>query len=510
MSDNNKTQDVDDNTSAYDVIDPAINLGDNPGDHSGNSLSDTPSQNSNNNFSDDAAAKQRESIGTNPYPSGWIGWYSTVLLALLYWLSLLDRSIISLLVDPIKKDLGISDVQFGMLHGMAFAVTFSLFGLLAGTIADRFNRRWVVFTSVTIWSLATAACGVAHNFWQLLLARVGVGAGEAGLNPSATSMISDLFPPEKLTLALAIYALGASVGVGTAFLFGGVLVEKVAATAVVVLPLIGEVKSWQAVFFIIGLPGLFISLLSFTMPEPSRKGVQRRQTQSSVVSGLFSSYRDLLHFIGSRKQFFMHHYLGFGLASVCFVGGSAWYPAHMARAFHWPPSQIGLGLGVALVVGGILGKLLCGFAIGVLYRRGYKDAQFRWYGGCLLAALPMGVVAGITPNPWLFLVLLGLFVMLLAPLNAVYIASLNLVTPNELRGAGVAFFGSTVGLLSLSLGPILVAVFSDWLFGGDAIGLGLALLFGLVCPVAAVALLTGSGAMHNAVVAAEQWTRAKN
>jgi predicted MFS family arabinose efflux permease len=117
----------------------------------------------------DTSSATSGSVQDKPYPSAAIGWYATVLLALLYWLSILDRTIISLLVHPIKADIGISDVQFGMLHGMAFAVTFSLFGLAAGAFADRMNRRRVVFLSVLIWSVATAACGTAKSFGMLLL-----------------------------------------------------------------------------------------------------------------------------------------------------------------------------------------------------------------------------------------------------------------------------------------------------------------------------------------------------
>src|ERR1700755_1178280 len=114
-----------------------------------------------------------------PYPAPAVAWYATIVLAVMYWVSILDRFIISLLVDPIKRDLGITDVQFGMLSGLAFAVTFSLFGLILGTLADRLSRRWVIFAGVSVWSLATAACGLAQQFWHLLLARVGVGVGEA-------------------------------------------------------------------------------------------------------------------------------------------------------------------------------------------------------------------------------------------------------------------------------------------------------------------------------------------
>ncbi|NND66989.1 MAG: MFS transporter, partial [Halioglobus sp.] len=184
-----------------------------------------------------------------PYPPTAVGWYATGILALLYWLSILDRFIIALLVDPIKRDMDITDVQFGLLHGLAFAVTFALFGIVAGAMADRFSRRRVIFAAVMIWSLATAACGLAQHYWHLLIARVGVGAGEAGLNPSAMSMLADLFPRERLTSAMAVYSMGATVGSGTAYLFGGLIVAAVSAADTYTVPLIGEMRSWQTVFF---------------------------------------------------------------------------------------------------------------------------------------------------------------------------------------------------------------------------------------------------------------------
>ncbi len=441
-----------------------------------------------------------------PYPSSAIGWYSTVLLALLYWLSLLDRSIISLLVDPIKNDIGISDVQFGMLHGLAFAITFSVFGLLAGTLADRFSRRFIIFVSVAVWSLATAACGAAKNFSHLLLARVGVGAGEAGLNPCATSMITDMFPAKKLTLALAIYALGASAGVGCSFLFGGMLIEAVSTLDTIALPLVGEVRPWQAVFYIIGVPGIFLSVLAFTMPEPKRRGVRESSTDKSMLQSVFSGYPDLVRFIRSRGKFFLCHYAGFGLASIGFTGGQAWYAAHMARTFGWSPGEIGLGLGLAMIIGGFAGKFVCGFSVNALYSRGYKDAQFRWFTFCLILATPLAIIATTSDSPWVFLVAICLFMFLLSPFTAVYVSSLNLVTPNELRGAGVAFFSATVGLVALSLGPIAIALFSDYLYGGNAIGYGIGTLAGIALPVAAGFLWWGRRAMHEAVTEAELWS----
>lgn len=448
---------------------------------------------------------ERSTAGEKYYPKAAVGWYSTIVLALLYWLSILDRSIIALMVDPIKQDLGISDVQFGMLHGLAFAITFSLFGLVAGALTDRFSRRKIVFVSVTIWSAATAACGMAQNFVHLLIARIGVGAGEAGLNPSATSMITDLFPPSKLTFALAVYAIGASFGAGCAYLFGGILVDLVSTESMFHLPVIGEVRPWQAVFYIIGIPGIAIAFLAFSMPEPKRHGVRSDALPRSTVHGLLRNYGELLTFIAQRRRFFLFHYAGFGCASLSFVGASAWYPAHMGRTFGVDATQIGFSLGITLVIAGICGKFLCGYFVDKLYQRGYRDAQFRWYASCLVAAVPLAIVANTSDSYWIFLIGLGAVTTLLSPVAAVYVASLNLVTPNELRGAGVAFYGATIGLAALSLGPIMIAAVSDYGFGGNAIGYGIATMFAVFCPVAAILLYRGCSAMREAVKIAESW-----
>ncbi len=177
----------------------------------------------------------------------------------------------------------------------------------------------------------------------------------------------------------------------------------------------------------------------------------------------------------------------------------------MGREFGWSGSQIGLGLGIAMIAGGFVGKIVCGYCVDVLYRRGHRDAQFRWYAGCLLAATPVGLIAVTSDNPWVFVGGFALFQALLSPLAAVYVASLNLVTPNELRGVGVALFGATVGLLAMSIGPILIAAFSDYLYGGNAIGLGIGTVYGIFLPLAAVVLFKGRSAMQEAVEMAGEW-----
>ena len=441
-------------------------------------------------------------VAEAPYPAPAVGWYATIMLALLYWLSMLDRYIISLLVDPIKKDLGLTDVQFGMLHGLAFIGSFTLFGLIFGALADRVNRRKLIYVGVTIWSIATATCGVAQNFWHLLLARVGVGVGEASLNPSATSMIADLFPRAKLTTAMAVYAIGATVGSGTALIIGGAIVGLVSHMDVIALPLIGEIRPWQAVFFIVGIPGLLIAFSIFTVPEPVRRGQQRADGKQSGVGG---TYAGLIKFMRSRPRFFLYHYLGFTFATAVTTGGIAWYPAHISRTFGWTAGEIGAALGPAFMIAGITSKLVTGRLVDRMYQRGYRDAQLRWYGICMLLATPVGIFATTSGSAWTFIIAIAVFVTLIGAFQACAMTALNLVTPNELRGSGVALFSTIAGLVGGGSGPVLIAAVSE-IGGQSSIGFGLAVMMGLCCPLSALFLLLGLGPMREAMAYAERTT----
>jgi len=433
-----------------------------------------------------------------PYPLPAVGWYATVILALLYWLSVLDRFIISLLVDPIKHDLGLTDVQFGMLHGLAFVGSFTLFGLVFGALSDRVNRRKLIYVGVTIWSIATATCGLAQNFWHLLLARIGVGVGEASLNPTATSMIADLFPRAKLTTAMAVYAIGATVGSGTALIIGGAIVEAVSHMDAIAIPLIGTIRPWQFVFFLVGIPGSLIAFSIFTVPEPVRRG--RADGKQAGVGGTYAS---LIKFMRARPRFFLYHYLGFIFASAVVTGGISWYPVHISRTFGWGPGQIGAALGPALMIAGIISKLAGGRLMDRMYQRGYRDAQLRWYGISMLIATPIGVFATMSGNVWTFIIAIAVFMTLLGAFQACAMTALNLVTPNELRGSGVAVFTTIVGFVGGGAGPVLIAAGSE-LGGKSSIGLGLAVMIGVCCPLGALFLLLGLGPMREAMAEAER------
>ena len=184
-----------------------------------------------------------------PWPRPGIAWYAVVILVVAFIFSFVDRIIISMLVEPLKADLGLSDTQLGLLQGPAFALFYALVGLPIGRWADRYSRRAIIAWGISIWSVMTAVCGLARNFLQLFLARVGVGVGEAALSPAAYSMIADYFPREKLGRAVGVYQAGAFFGAGLSFLVGGLVIQAVAKAGEISLPVIGEVQAWQMVFF---------------------------------------------------------------------------------------------------------------------------------------------------------------------------------------------------------------------------------------------------------------------
>ena len=437
-------------------------------------------------------------VAEAPYPAAAVGWYATVVLAFLYWLSILDRFIISLLVGPIKQDVGLTDVQFGMLQGIGFVGSFTLFGLVFGALTDRFNRRNLIYVGVAIWSLATAACGFAQNFLHLLLARIGVGVGEASLNPTASSMIADLFPREKLTTAMAIYAIGATVGSGTALIIGGAIVEFVSHLDRIVLPLVGEIRPWQAVFFIIGLPGTLLALSIFTVPEPVRRG-PRAQSKG----GFGRSFIELFKFMRGHPRFFALHYLGFTLAAAVTTGGVSWYPEYLSRTFGWTPGQIGTTLGTALMIAGIVAKLTAGRIVDTMFQRGFRDAQLRWYGICLLVSTPIGLFATLNGTAWTFVIAIAIFMTLIGAFQACSFAALNLITPNDMRGTGIAVFTTFSGLVGGGAGPVLIATAAG--FGGESsIGVGLAVMIAVCCPLGALCLLMGLKSMRAAMADADR------
>lgn len=427
-------------------------------------------------------------MSDTPWPKPALGWYAVGVLTIAYILSFIDRSIIALLVGPIRADLGVSDTQLSLLQGFAFAIFFTTLGIPMALLADRLNRRNIIAAGIVFWSVATMLCGAAKSYGQLFAARVGVGVGESVLSPSVYSMISDLFPPQRLGRALAVYTVGAFAGAGLAFLIGGAVIGSVSTGASVSLPLIGELRPWQLVFLIVGIPGLPIALWVMTLPEPLRRGPKSR----APAAGLRAAFGELLAHMRKNRQTYVAHLLGFSLLGVVFNGTMAWFPAYLTRVFQVLPARSGMWIGSLLLVFGTLGVLVGGWLTDRGRQRGQLDSSMRVGLLSALCAVPFCIGTTLTSSFTLCLVgFAGLMFFTSMPYGAAATA-IQLVTPARMRATASSLYLCCLNLIGLGGGSTIVALFTDFLFRSDlAVGKSLALTNGIVAPLAALVLWWG-------------------
>ena len=221
---------------------------------------------------------------TSDFPNQRYAWYCMGVIVFAYFFGFMDRIIVGLLTPAIKADLGFTDTQMGVLQGLAFAVFYVLFGIPIGWASDRFNRKRMLTAGTAIWSIFTAGCGLVRSFGGLFAMRVGVGVGEATLNPCTASLIGDMFEPRNRPKAFGIYTMATAFGTGLTYIFGGLLIAFTMQG--VTVPVLGEIPGWQAVFIIIGLGGLIPALLmAFTVKEADAQGTGERPSRKSHLGG---------------------------------------------------------------------------------------------------------------------------------------------------------------------------------------------------------------------------------
>jgi MFS family permease len=419
-----------------------------------------------------------------------------------YLLSFVDRQIITLLVGPIREDLAISDFQFSLLHGLAFALFYALLGLPLGRLADRYSRRTLIAGGIALWSAMTAVCGLARNFPQLFLARVGVGVGEAALSPAAYSMISDAFPPDKLTRAIAVYTAGGTLGTGIALLIGGAVIQLVGQADSIVWPLVGELRPWQTAFLVVGLPGLAVALLMATVAEPARHGLLTRDDASVQEV----SVREVAAFLWQRRHTYGALFGVTALMTALSSGFIAWYPTFLIRLHGFDMSGAGYTFGLLFLVFGTAGVLAGSSFAGRLLARGHVDANLRVMAtAAALAFLPY-VAGPLLPTAPAALACMAASVFCTQMIGAVCIAAIQLITPNQLRGQASAVFLLLVNLIGFGVGASLVAAFTDFLFGrDDAVHYAMALSACLIVPPSAWLYWRALPAYRCALAQAAQW-----
>jgi MFS family permease len=429
-----------------------------------------------------------------PNPRSWYPWYVTAVLMVAYTFSFLDRQIVNLMIGPIRRDLGISDHEFGMLVGAAFGLFYTIMGLPLGWLADRYPRKRIIAIGIAVWSLTTAAGGLAKSFWHLFFARMGVGVGEATLSPSTYSLLADSFDKQRLPKAMSLYTVGLFIGAGLALIIGGQVISQIENLPPVSLPVGGQLFSWQLVFFIVGIPGLLVALWVTTLREPPRRG----RTEHVPFAELF-------RFIARRPVMFTAFFIGTGFYSVL-AYSDAWYPELFIRTWGWDAAMAGRVNGASSLIAGPLGLLFAGWYASHLMKKGRTDACLRITAyGVVGIAIP-AVLMPLMPNAWSMAVMLFPYKFFIGFPPVLIPSAIQMIAPNRLRGQLGALFLFAVGIIGVTGGPILPPLFTDFVFHDDAaLRYSLALSASIVAPIAFVLLWSGLKQYRAALKDAEQW-----
>lgn len=422
-----------------------------------------------------------------PFPNQIYAWYVVIILMLAYTVSFIDRQILSLLVDPIRSDLQISDTQMSLLQGLSFAVFYTLMGLPLGRLADQRSRRGIITLGVLFWSIMTAACGFAKDYWQLFLARMGVGVGEAALSPSAYSIIADIIPPQRLSLAIGVYGIGVFLGAGLAMIIGGTIVGMVGETGSIDFPLIGEIRSWQAVLIIVSLPGLVIVALMATVKEPKRRGTIRTRVVNGVERIQGVPVREVIAYLRANLRTVALHNLAVASLVIALYGGMAWIPTFFKRIHDFGPAEVGLKYGFIILVFGTLGVIFGSWSSDRMLAKGVRDAKIRTGMYSAIGVILPSIAFPLIDNPSYALALIAVATFFMTFAFGAAPAALQEIMPNQMRGQASAIYLCVISLIGLSIGPTSIALITDYVYGYDeAIRYALAIVPAVAMGLAAI------------------------
>ena len=383
-------------------------------------------------------------------------WWTLALLTAAYVLSFVDRLVVSVLVEPLKADLAISDLQISLIQGAAFAIFYALMGLPLGRLADTLNRRRLIAVGIVVWSIATVSCGLTRSFGALFTARIFVGIGEATLSPAAYSLFADCFPRDRLARVVGIYTSGAVAGSGIALLAGSAVLAAFTTHGPAIWPLLGTLEPWQSTFVTVGLPGLLIALLiGLTATEPGH-GI--RELSPSVAAVLRS--------IGELRAAYMPVFSTWALNSVIAYGYVNWAPVFLSRQFTLEPSSAGLYFGLVMLIAGCLGPVAGGAICDRLTRRGDAGAPLRvsLVGFCVIAVTAVFTFGNASLA--LTLTLMGVLTFCFTALLSLGPVAIQLLTPGPMRGQVSALNLMIGNMLGLGIGPLLSAGFARIFYAG--------------------------------------------
>lgn len=418
--------------------------------------------------------------GQHPFPPVSAAWYATAVFLLAATLGFIDKSIITLLVQPIRQSLMISDTQIGLLQGFSFALIYGVLGLPAGCLVDKYRRREMLAGGVVIWSIATAACGLATSFGGLFLARIGVGMGEAILMPAIYSMLADFFPPRMRGRAAGIFTISTFVGGQGAFIVGGFVLKALHGQPVL-WPVLGELQAWQSAFIVVGLPGLLIAPLVLSVREPMRqfgKGSRAGAADTPVTTRSF---------LAKSPRLWIMLFAAFSMTAFSAFALLAWLPTFFVRKYGLPASSAGVMIGSVMGPVGILGCVASGVVSDYFRDRRGESGRLDVLIIAAVICIPCMAYLPFAPTTGAALAICAVYGLFNAMATATMPAILQGLAPNRLRGKLTAIHLLLISLVGMGLGPLVVALITDRVFHADsALPYSLALT---IAPGLAVALV---------------------
>lgn len=434
---------------------------------------------------------QQDSMTTTP--AGFrrdtpYAWSVAGLMALAYAVAFVDRQVLNLLVDPIKRDLLLSDTSISLLQGLAFVAAYVAMGPVFGRYADRGSRRNLLIIGVTLWCLFTIACGFAQDFWTLFIARAGVGAAEACLLPAGWSLLADYFSRERLPRAMSIFLLGPFVGGGFALIFGGLIVQGVAGIQFGG-PLAG-LEPWQLTFVFVGAPGLVLAVLLLLVREPPRQGTALGAAAGAASAGAGAdrtfTTREVVAFLWQERAFYGRFFGGMALLVVVLYALPAWTPAFLMRAHGGSPREVGLEYGTATLLAGSLGILLGPWIAQRLAHRWPQQSELRTTLVAGLCAAPACLYLPFAGSYWSALLASTVGSLCLNFALPMAASALQASTPNRMRGLVTSAYAFVLTSVGMGLAPSVIALVTDRVLQ-DPLRVGVSL--GWVCGISALLAL---------------------
>lgn len=409
---------------------------------------------------------------TKPWPGEGYGWYVVFVLCVCGIVAFIDRQIINLLVEDIKVDLAITDVQISLLQGLAFASFYALAALPLGRLADSANRKRLIGIAIVLWTFAAIGCGLADSYGELFVARMFIGIGEAVLTPAGYSMLADYFRPKRVSLPLSVLTGASFFGSGVALLAGGLLIAYLAGLDQVALPIVGVVAPWQAAFIVGALPGFAVAAwFLLTVKEPER----RSNPALADAAELREGFGHALRYIRDNGRLFVSVFFGLSLVAAANFAMGAWMPAFFIRVHDWSASDVGYAYGWLFLICGTGGVVVGGWFANRLHARGYRDANLRTPLLGAICALPFAFAYPLVDSPAVAIALLApLMFFATVPFGA-GTAVLPIISPAQFRAQLVAIYLLIANFVGQAGGPWVVALWTDKIFE-DPTSVGYSLL----------------------------------